>query len=91
MITTHSSSTQRSWSVDRVDRVPGGQIEMSAGGHGRIAFHPAAVAEQGHYPLQAELLADLGQEEHADRERLDLHGRIQELMNEKSDWLKERI
>ncbi len=33
---------------------------MGAGGHRCIAFHPAAIAEQRHHPVQAELLVEVG-------------------------------
>ncbi len=46
--------------VHRVDGVPGGQVEVVAGGHQRVALHPAAVAEQRHHPVQAQLLVEVG-------------------------------
>ena len=46
--------------VHRVDGVPGGQVEVHAGGHRRVAFHSAAVAEQRHHRLQAELFVEVG-------------------------------
>jgi len=33
---------------------------VGAGGHRCIAFHPAAIAEQRHHPVQAELLVEVG-------------------------------
>src|SRR3990167_2072852 len=46
--------------VHRVDGVPGGQVEVNAGGHRRVALHPAAIAEQWHHRLQAELFVEVG-------------------------------
>ncbi|MNO68542.1 hypothetical protein D3C76_593800 [compost metagenome] len=46
--------------VHRVDRVPGGKVQVIAGRHEGVALHPAAIAEQRHHALQAELLVEVG-------------------------------
>ena len=46
--------------VHRVDGVPGRQVHVVAGGHVGAALHPAAVAEQRHHALQAQLLVEVG-------------------------------
>ncbi|RMS23163.1 hypothetical protein ALP71_01469 [Pseudomonas coronafaciens pv. garcae] len=46
--------------VHRVDGVPGRQVDVMAGRHVGAAFHAAAVAEQWHYTLQAQLLVEVG-------------------------------
>ena len=46
--------------VHRVDGVPGGEVEVIAGWHEGVALHLAAVAEQRHHALDAQLLVEVG-------------------------------
>ena len=60
-VVAHAAQRQlRLLRVQRVDGVPGGQVEVVAGRHQGAAFHAAAVAEQRHHALQAQLLVEVG-------------------------------
>ena len=60
-VVAHAAQRQRGFlRVHRVDRVPGRQVHVVAGRHVGAALHAAAVAEQRHQALQAQLFVEVG-------------------------------
>jgi len=52
--------TQRTRRVQPLDQVPGGQVKKGAAGHFALLRPQVPVTQQGHHPLQAELLVKVG-------------------------------
>ncbi|MNO48943.1 hypothetical protein D3C76_392850 [compost metagenome] len=60
-VVAHAAQGQlRLLRVHRVDGVPGRQVHVVTGRHVGAALHPAAVAEQRHQALQAQLFVEVG-------------------------------
>ncbi len=60
-VVAHAAQGQgRFLRVHRVDGVPGRQVHVVAGRHVSATLHPAAITEQRHQALQAQLLVEVG-------------------------------